>query len=231
MTISRSELINWVKSRLGYPTIMLELDDYQIDTCIDDAIEELSPWIIQPKFVTLPVSDRIDLSDYNVAYVVRVHKSSGGYSSSDFDVFNPMTQVMTVKSSGLGYSSRISSTYASMELMNSTILSKKDNISFKYIDPYLYLDIGYPKSPQCVVEYTEKIRDVDDITDDLYIRFLKKFTLAYTRLILYEIRGKYTVANSPTTLNADAQLDQANKELDELREQLKLSVNTNFIID
>ena len=74
---TRETITSWIKSKLGYPVVKLELTDEQLDICIDDALEEIAPWVVQRQYVTLPVSECIDLSEYNVAYVITVHKANG----------------------------------------------------------------------------------------------------------------------------------------------------------
>lgn len=224
--LSREDIKSWIKSKLGYPVVMVELTDEQLDICIDDSLDELAPWIIQPEYATLPVSECIDLSDYDASYVIRVHKGDKQSSMDNTDVFNPMSY-MTIMKSSSGYFEY----NASYRFMDKMVNNTKDNISFKYIKPKLYLDIGYPSSTTCVIEYSKTILDVKDITDQLYIRLLKQFALVYARLMIYEIRGKYTVSNSPTSLNADTELNQANQDLENLRQQLLSSVSSSFILD
>ena len=172
---SRAHIRNWIKTKLGYPTVMVELNGDQLDTCIDDALDELAPWIIQPQYITLPVAECIDLSEYNVSYVIRVHKGDKVSISNQMDVFNPASQMMVMR--GGSGTSNFFMYDANYQLMNKTMGNLKDNISFKYINPNLYLDIGYPSSSTCTIEYSSTILDVEDINNQLYMKLLKQFSL------------------------------------------------------
>lgn len=240
---TRESVSEWTKRQLGYPTVNVELTDEQLDDCIDSALEEIAPWVVQRKYVTLPVSERIDLSQYNVAYVINVHKtdsSTSGVEGSSIDPFSASYQFINLHDVSPEQGSTLSSTSWMHQYTNTRLeyqLSKqitqnfKDNISYRYIDPYLYLDIGVPTSSRVTIEYSNKILDLDDISDELYKRYVKRFTLAYAREILSDIRGKYEVSGSPVTLDGDNQDNKYSRDIDELRQELQDTVSTHFMVD
>jgi hypothetical protein len=231
----RDYISSWTKRQLGYPTLNVELTDDQLNDCIDKALDEVAPWAVQPTFITVPVSECIDLSQYDIsaAYVINVHKTDVGYRAENngpVDVFNPMSYYNVLGSRALIYdvTERI--------FYDKSNGAMKDNISFRYIKPKLYLDIGYPSSVSCVIEYSPSVSDVsafeaDEGDNRMYRKYVKGFTLAFARKILAEVRGKYTVDGSPVTLDADNQESRADTELDNLRTELSDTVNSQFIMD
>lgn len=225
---TRETITSWIKSKLGYPVVKLELTDEQLDICIDDALEEIAPWVVQRQYVTLPVSECIDLSEYNVAYVITVHKANGASDTSDnsVDVFNPYTY-MEVRNNYQGI------TYSRLEsqLYDNLRQTTKDNISFKYIKPKLYLDVGVPTATMVTIEYSPNIDNLDSLTDPMYKKFVKRFALAFARAMLSDIRGKFSVSGSPVELDGSTQDNKSERELDQLRQELKDTVNTHFMID
>ncbi len=225
---TRESISAWIKAKLGYPTVEIELTDEQLDICIDDALDEIAPWVVQRQYVTLPVQECIDLSEYNVAYVIAVHKADGATESSDnqLDVFSPYTY-MEVRGSYQGI------TYSRLEsqLFDNLRQATKDNISWKYIKPKLYLDIGVPVATQVTIEYSPNIDDLDSLTDPMYKKFVKRFALAFARAILSDIRGKFSVSGSPVELDGSTQDSKSERELEELRQELKDTVNTHFMVD
>lgn len=231
---TREYIYSWILRRLGAPTLSVELTPDQINDCIDEALDEVSPWVVQPAFITVPVTQMIDLSSYEVdaAYIINVHKTDVGYNRANgsIDIFNPLSY-FDIQSSR-------TYTYNALEriLFDRTNQTLKDNISFKYIKPKLYLDIGYPGSSECVIEYSPSVKDVDLFSEDredsrMYRKYLKGFSLAYARKILAEVRGKYTVDGSPVTLDADNQSSRADEELQNLRSEMRDTVSSQFIID
>lgn len=225
---TREAISAWIKAKLGYPTVEIELTDEQLNICIDDALDEIAPWVVQRQYVTLPVQECIDLSEYNVSYVIAVHKANGAANSSDnqLDVFSPYTY-MEVRGSyqGITYS-RIES-----QLFDNLQQATKDNISWKYIKPKLYLDIGVPVATQVTIEYSPNIDDLDSLTDPMYKKFVKRFALAFARAILSDIRGKFSVSGSPVELDGSTQDSKSERELEELRQELRDTVNTHFMVD
>lgn len=240
---TRESISSWTKRQLGYPTIEVELTDDQLDDCIDNALEEIAPWVVQRKYITLPTNERIDLSEYDVAYVINVHKTEANLSGTDessIDPFSASYQFVSMHDTSPFQGNTLSSTQYMHQYTNTRLeymLSKqitqnyKDNISYRYIDPYLYLDIGVPTSSSVTIEYSNKILEVSDIRDDIYKRFVKRFTLAYAREILSDIRGKYEVSGSPVTLDGDSQDNKYSRDIDELRQELQDTVSTHFMID
>jgi len=233
---NREYVRSWVLRQLGYPTVRVELDEDQLNDSIDSAIDEVAPWVVQPKFITVPVQERIDLSEYDIdaAYVINVHKTEVGYQANSsvpqIDVFNPMSYYNVIGTRVMIYDT------LERGLYDRANQSAKDNISFRYIKPYLYLDIGYPSSTDCVIEYSPTISDVDAFMDGMednriYRKYVKGFSLAYARKILAEVRGKYNVDGSPVTVNAEDQASRAESEITALREEIRDTVNTQFIMD
>ena len=91
---TRDYIKEWIKRKLGSPIVEVELDDDQLEDCIDDALDEVAPWVVQRQYITLPASQCIDLSEYKVAYVINVHKADGATDSVDqLDVFNFSTRL------------------------------------------------------------------------------------------------------------------------------------------
>lgn len=225
---TRESIIAWVKRKLGFPVVEVELTDEQLNDCIDDALEEVAPWVVQRQYITLPASQCIDLSPYNVSYVINVHKADGEQDAqTPMDVFNPysFTQIRSNSLQGFMY------TRVEQQLFAGTMQNLKDNISYRYIKPKLYLDIGYPTASRVTIEYSPIIDDLDTITDELYQKFVRRFSLAFARATLSDIRGKYSVSGSPVELDGSTQESKSDKELDLIRQELKDTVTTHFMVD
>lgn len=230
-SFTREYIREWIKRKLGSPTVEVELDEDQIEDCIDDALDEVAPWVVQRQYITLPASECIDLSEYKVAYVINVHKADGSTDAkSQVDVFNPFSYAVVATRQGFLYSQVESMLY------NKQMGDVKDNISFKFIANKLYLDVGYPTATMVTIEYSPQITDVgvldkDDEDSRLYRKFVKRFALAYARATLVNIRGKYTISGAPAELDADRQDARSDSDLADLRQELKDTVSTHFAID
>lgn len=225
------ELKENVKRKLGHPIVRVELTERQLKDSIDEAIIEISPWVVQPESITVDVSQSIDLSKYNIAYVINVLSadsttSSGFLNGGVTDIFATNYQQT---------SSFRESLYSSLELglLNRTASQARGGMHWKWNSKYqtLMVDVGSTNARRVTVEYSPKINSTDDLVDELYLTFIRKFTLAFARETLAGIRGKFTVDGSPISLDADTQDSKSSTELDRLRQELKDTVSTHFMID
>lgn len=226
------ELKENVKRKLGYPVVKVELTERQLKDSIDEAIIEISPWVVQPESITVDVSQSIDLSSYNIAYVINVVAADSSASNNGFsnggvvDIF--ATNYHHV-------SSFRESLYSSLEigLLNRTASQARGGMHWKWNSKYqtLMVDVGSTNARRVTVEYSPKINSTDDLVDELYLTFIKRFTLAFARETLAGIRGKFTVDGSPISLDADTQDSKSSSELERLRQELKDTVSTHFMID
>lgn len=224
--LTREYLVDWIKRQLGHPIVEVELTNDQLDDCIEFALDEVAPWVVQRQYVTLPANECIDLSTYNISYVINVHKANVS-NPNKLDVFNDTRAV--IRGSGSIYQTDL---YTKLEdqLLDNIINSTKDNISFRYIKPKLYLDVGYPPSTEITIEYSPEITE-SNVTDRLYQKYLKQFALAQARSILSDIRGKYSVTNAIAELDGSTQESKSSAELDRLRQEIKNTVSAQFITD
>lgn len=235
---TRDSIIKWIRRKLGDPPIRVELNDDQINDCIDDALDEVSPWIVQRQFITVPAARCIDMTEYKPAYVIYVHKASSTATdgnSPQLDIFNPYSYTVITSNRAMVYDRLEQIIYSRS---NSTL---KDNISYKLIKSYdtelskrvykLYLDVGYPVSDKVTIEYSPQIDDITQIADTLYRRYVREFSLAYARKILSDIRGKFNVSSTTMSLDGSEQNSKADNDLQRLRDELKDTVNTNFMMD
>lgn len=212
----RRNLIEYIKMKLGYPTVDVELSDSQLNMCIEDALYEVLPWVVQDKYITIPAQECTDMTEYHIGLIIQVYKAEPrcGSVSSNIDVFNPGL------SSSYGTSS-YGSTVTELERMlyYQNLDYVKDNISYQYIDNKLYLDTGYPKCSNVTVRYSEECFDVDDIKDLTFKKFLRDFSVAFANELLGEIRGKVRT-DAPLSLDYDHKYSKSSSELERLRQAI-----------
>lgn len=221
--MTKSEIVAWVKAKLGYPVVQVEIPDETIEVCIEDALGEVLPWYSSTKFITVNSSNCIDLSKFNIREVISVRKGSDSTTSaySNFGMFSD--QVV------LGNRYQISTQLESM-LYNQSVNYLKDNLSYDYIDGKLFIDM-HPNSTTITIEYLPEIVDVEEITDIRFVNYIKNFTLAFARNILGQIRGKFKVSNSPLELDSDYQNELSSSELERLRQSIREEFIDDCIMD
>lgn len=227
LTHFEEQVKSFVLGRLGYPTIRVELTDYQIKTCIDEAVTKLSnhaPFCTTQimTFVTTPNYNTYELPQYvldNLVYVVYKKDLIGipgmGQTLEQDYFLKYFQQNFLFNDFSIGEFNLLQ---MSLETMRK-ILGQDG--SFDVLNnQYLQL---YP-----VPAYRDTVivvyRALDSGTlHPSYKNFIQRYALAVAKGVLGQIRGKYKTLPGPgggSQLNGDMLLQQSEKELQALDKQL-----------
>lgn len=230
LTESETKLKRFILRKLGYPIVKVELTDAQIKDAIEEAIEEITPWVVQPEYITVDINRnaKVDVTKYKISYVINIVSANSTDTADLWDHFELIYPI--------NFKENI---YYEMEksLVKDIHKGISGGISWKLIydkhekKDYMYIDMGYIKSKRVTIEYSPRIENLEDIEEDIYIYFIKKFALAFARETLVSIRGKYKVDGSHIELDAAEQNEKSNIELERLRQELIDTVCTHFMID
>lgn len=257
--MNRSEMIEYVKRQLGYPTVNVELTENQINDSIDKAINEIKPWYTIFRYLTLDLTSHcVDLSEYDVSEVTDVIKVfdtksannatvSDPFAYSGMSVYyaNPMYAISNYSTSITARQGihKIISSYAQMYqeqfyarlamMMQERVAGTlNENISWKYYDNKLYVDTCVPSTSIITIEYIPNVADVEDFSaSDRYMNYLKDLSVAFSLLVQARVTGKYQVSGSPTSINYHDMRNDAQRDIDRIRDDLRKTANTFFITD
>lgn len=227
LTHFEEQVKSFVLGRLGYPTIRVELTDYQIKTCIDEAVTKLSnhaPFCTTQimTFVTTPSYNTYELPQYvldNLVYVVYKKDLIGvpgmGQTLEQDYFLKYFQQNFLFNDFSIGEFNLLQ---MSLETMRK-ILGQDG--SFDVLNnQYLQLYPVPAYADTVIVVY----RALDSGTlHPSYKNFIQRYALAVAKGILGQIRGKYKTLPGPgggSQLNGDMLLQQSEKELDALHKQL-----------
>lgn len=256
--MKKSELIDYIKRQLGYPTVNVELTDDQIDDAITSAIDEIKPWYTIFKYLTIDVmSSCIDLSEYNILEVTDVIKVATVGTTDQSSSVDPFSYVGGVYMRYPMYStykysmSRMSnqnihtviSNYAqmyqeqfysrlAMMMENRTAGMLYENISWKYYDNKLYIDTGFPSTTIVTIEYITNVKTVEDVEENTrYIRYLQDLSVAFSQIVQARVTGKYIVSGSPTSINYQDMRADAQADIERIRADIRKTANVFYITD
>ena len=220
---------DFVKSRLGFPVVRVELDDFQILTAIDEAISKLDyhapDWCTQLcAFNTIANANMYELPSFMVnnfryaAYKKNLLSVPLAGQSLEMDFFikyfqeNFLFQDFSVSDFLL----------MKMHLKSIRKILGREG-SFQIVnDKYLMI---YPtpvanQSETVVIEY--KCLNSDTL-HHYFISWMQRYSLAICKGILGEIRGKYATLPSPqggAQLNGPALIAESQREMEFLENQL-----------
>lgn len=206
--------------KLGHPAVTIELSQEQLVDAVEDAFMEVEPYISDTQLITVPMANRIDMSQHSINFVVDVYKSPVG-----------ITDITTVSIDMYFYGG--TSIEDVLQRLNAErmALSLKDRLSYRWISPYLYVDMAPPFSSAVTVEYMPDLGSVDQVTNRYWIAIILRLALANAKETLGRIRGKVRVASAPFEVDGDTLLNEAAQEKAEIRNVLDERADTFYPTD
>jgi hypothetical protein len=219
---------DFVLARLGHPVVRVELTPYQLKTCIDEAITKLefhAPlWTLQfATFLATAGQNVYELPRYilnNIEYVtykktlLTIQAAAG---TLEFDFFIKYFQdnfLMSNFSVGDFYLLQ-----QNLEMMRK-VLSQEG--SWNVVDNRFLQIYPIPVMNDTVIVQYRAINS--NTIQPAYRNFVQKYAVAVAKTVLGQVRGKYTNLPSPgggATLNGAALIDEGNKEIVKLEEELR----------
>ena len=186
---------------------------------------------------TVPFSTRLDLvklgiDTVNVLYVQAAYPRIG-LTMSTIDSGNVFQVAAAVNTySAIGQTSTINidpiMTEMGMAQVRNTLST---DFQWKYdIDnQVIYCTHRDPRPAQVTIRYVPNYHDVSEIKSQTWIDYLVRMSEAYMKKSLGRSRSKYTVEGSNVTLDGTILLDEANAELEAIREELEQK-KTNMVV-
>ena len=234
-----STIKDWVLAKLGYPVIDVELDDFQIQICIDEAISKLEyhapDWMTQyAVFDTsaginvyeLPPEIADNLND--VWYRRDFFKFGASPGSLEYDF-----AIMFFTNTGLFNNYNVSQ-YLLMQQYLKQVKNVLGQMATWQLINNKYLHI-YPKPETNDESVILEFRAFDPTTlHHAYKSWVQKFTLALSKEILGGIRGKYVTLPGPgggTKLNGSELVSEAREDKQILIEELLTEIEQPPLFD
>lgn len=206
--MTRLELIESIKTELGYPVITLYVKDGQINTMISRAIRKCQSKA-SPTFATgkLVSGGKIDIKELNVDTVKNVYADTTTGTTSDIFGFG-LQYYMYQARPVLIEAAYMAGQRAELE---------KIMLFDYYIDgDFLYLD-NYRGN--VVLEYVKKDIDFTDL-DTEWRGWVESYVTALTKVIEGRIRGKYKITSGPFEVEADQLISEGTSQMQDLEEKL-----------
>lgn len=227
-----------IKLKLTGQVLDLEIADSTIDLAISSALREIQRYIDSTKLLTIPYTNCIDLTEFNVSSVSRVFRTEG-YNVTGQDgssQIDPMYLGLWQVLSGNGTLYNISDWTYNYAAWN-TALQLRNTISTDLIFRFdrdtnnLYINCGFDKPDLITIEFVPRYNDVSQVTSDYWIDKIVNLSIALIKQILGRIRTRYTQTNALWTQDGERLLTEAETELAALREEMKAATQLVYPID
>ena len=233
-----AEIVEQVSFLLGLPANE-NVESQQIEKAVLIAFRELKRYIKNPVDKTVPYAPRLDLVKLGIDTVkvlyVQAARPRIGLTLSSIDSGNVFQVAAAVNTySAIGQTSSLNidpiMTEMAMAQVRNTLGT---DFQWKYdVDnQVIYCAHRDPRPAQVTIRYVPNYKDVSEIKSQTWIDYLVRLSEAYMKKSLGRSRSKYTIEGSNVTLDGDILLQEANEELDKIREELEAKKNKLVILN
>lgn len=236
--MTMTEIVEEVSFRLGLPT-NVNVESQQIEKAVLASFRELKRYMKTPTHKTVPYSTRLDLKQLgiNTVKVVGVQPAYPriGLTLGSIDSGNVFQVAAAVNSQSLiGSTSRLNIDPIMTELALAQVRNTMTtDFQWRYdlSNQVIYCTHRDPRPSVVTIQYIPEYKDVSEIQSHTWIDYLLRLSEANMKKSLGRSRSKYTVEGSNVTLDGTVLLDEANAELEQIREELDARRNNLVIIN
>lgn len=228
MGMTMAEIVDQVSFMLGLPANE-NVEGQQVEKAVLIAFRELKRYMKTPVDKTVPFSTRIDLKaagiDTAKVLYVQTAKPRIGLTMSSIDSGNVFQVAAAVNTySAIGQTSSINidpiMTEMAMAQVRNTLST---DFQWKH-DPHnnvVYCTHRDPRPSHVTIRYVPNYNDVSEIESPTWLDYLIRMSEANMKKSLGRSRSKYTVEGSNVSLDGDILLNEANAELEAIRQELE----------
>lgn len=225
--MTMAEIVDQVNFMLGIPSND-NVESQQVEMAVTIAFRELKRYIKNPVDKTVPFATRIYLPDVgidtlNVLYVQASYPRIGLTMSSidSGNVFQVAAAVNTYSSIGQTSSINIDPIVTEMAMAQvRNTLSTDFQWKFDVDNQVIYCTHRDPRPTHLTIRYVPNYKDVSEINSPVWIDYLIRMAEANMKKSLGRSRSKYTIEGSNVSLDGETLLEEANAELEKIREEL-----------
>ena len=234
--MTMQEIMEQVSFEVGLP-ISNNGEGQQVEQAIMQAFRELKRYMKTPVDKTVPYSRRLDLEKLGIhtKKILRVYAAQPriGLTMSSIDsgnVFQVAAAVNTYSMIGNTSSINIDPIVTEMAMAQvRNTLGTDFQWRYDSLNNVCYVAHRDPRPATVTVQYVPDFKDVSEINNDTWIDYLIRLAEAHLKKSLGRARSKYTIEGSNVTLDGTILLDEANAELEQIREELE-NKKTNIVV-
>lgn len=228
MGMTMAEIVDQVSFMLGLPANE-NVEGQQVEKAVLIAFRELKRYMKTPVDKTVPFSTRIDLKAVGIdtakVLYVQTAKPRIGLTMSSIDSGNVFQVAAAVNTySAIGQTSSINidpiMTEMAMAQVRNTLST---DFQWKH-DPHnnvVYCTHRDPRPSHVTIRYVPNYTDVSEIESPTWLDYLIRMSEANMKKSLGRSRSKYTVEGSNVSLDGEILLNEANAELEAIRQELE----------
>lgn len=233
-----AEIVDQVSFMLGLPAND-NVEQQQVEKAVLIAFRELKRYMKTPVDKTVPYAPRLDLvklgiQTVKVLYVQaaypRIGLTLGTIDSGN--VFQVAASVNTYSAIGQTSSLNIDPIMTEMAMAQvRNTLSTDFQWKYDVDNQVIYCAHRDPRPTQLTIRYVPDYKDVSEIKSNTWLDYLIRMSEANMKKSLGRSRSKYTVEGSNVSLDGEILLQEANAELEKIREELEKKKNKLVVLN
>ena len=246
---SKQEFKDMILTILGSSVVDIELEDIDFERIFKLVFMKIKPRIGTTKFMTLPISDSINLKPLKVYAVINVYRSSpvaNGYGEStssssmytDAILFNPsllLTGISGYNNSinrtlGITASDNVAISLLTTQLINQAS-GRSSDIDFEFDDGVLYVETTGSGTEYITLEYIPDYESIEDVEEPFWQNIFFDMSLAYSKIAIGRARSKYRLSNLPYEMDGETLIQEGTQELEKLNDILKEENDLDYVLD
>lgn len=236
--MTMEEIVNQVNFMLGIPSNE-NVESQQTQQAVLIAFRELKRYMKTPVDKTVPYSTRLDLVKLGIDTVNVINVKPAypriGLTLSTIDSGNVFQVAAAVNTySAIGQTSSLNidpiMTEMAMAQVRNTLAT---DFQWRYDsnNQVVYCAHRDPRPAVVTVTYVPDYKDVSEIKSPMWIDYLVRMSEANMKKSLGRTRSKYTVEGSNVSLDGEILIDEANAELEAIRQELEDRRNKLVIVN
>lgn len=236
--MTMQEIVQQVSFMLGIPSNE-NVEDLQVEQAVLIAFRELKRYMKTPVDKTVPFMKRLDLVKLgiNTKKIINVQAAYPriGLTMSSIDSGNVFQVAAAVNTySAIGQTSSLNidpiMTEMAMAQVRNTLAT---DFQWRYdIDnQVIYCAHREPMPTQVTITYMPEYQDVSEIQNDTWIDYLIRLSECFMKKSLGRSRSKYKVEGSNVSFDGEILLQEANTELEAIRQELEAKKNKLVILN
>jgi len=226
--MTMEEIVDQVSFELGLPAND-NVENLQVDKAVLIAFRELKRYIKTPVEKTVPFQTRIKLKDVGIYTLkvlnVQASKPRIGLTMSSIDSGNVFQVAASVNVySAIGNTSNINIDPIMTEMGMAQVrnsLSTDFQWDYDSSNDVVYCTHRDPRPAAVTIRYVPDFQDVSEIKNNTWLDYLIRLSEAHMKKALGRTRSKYKISGSNVELDGEILLQEANTELDQIREELE----------
>lgn len=236
--MTMEEIVDQVSFMLGIPSND-NVESQQISKAVTIAFRELKRYMKTPVDKTVPFSTRIYLPDVGIHTLKVLYVQAAypriGLTMSSIDSGNTFQVAAAVNTySSIGNTSSINIDPIMSEMAMAQVRNTlSTDFQWKYDsnNQVVYCTHRDPRPASVTIRYVPDYQDVSEIKSMTWLDYLIRMSEALMKKSLGRSRTKYTIEGSNVSLDGDRLLDEANAELEAIREELENKKNKLVVLN